>query len=289
MTGKIKFFINPSYSIVSIIAVAIVLSFFSFTQDSWAANPPDKPQVTTDKVDGEKASPMNAMSETEFNLAMQSYLTKDENVEKIGTALQRFFEKKQKEQMAVQAKQQEEKVESQFNNPVKVDIGNSPVQGNPNAKVTIIEFSDYQCPFCKRGYEVMAEVLKAYPNDVKLVFKNLPLEIHPEAKPAALAALAAGEQGKFWEMYKELFENQQSLGQATYISLAQKLALDVPKFEADMKSEKLKKTLEEDAKIGEQLGVRGTPGFFVNGVQVSGAQPFSVFKNLVDRWLAKSK
>ena len=135
----------------------------------------------------------------------------------------------------------------------------------------------------------MDEVLKAYKNDVNLVFKNLPLPFHPEAKPAAVAALAAQEQGKFWEMHDALFKNQQTLGKDTYLKLAQELGLDMEKFKADLASEKLAKRVEEDAALASKHGVNGTPGFFVGGVLVSGAQPLPAFKTIIDRWLKADK
>jgi protein-disulfide isomerase len=220
-----------------------------------------------------------------FDKEMESYLTKDDNVEKLGNALERYFMKKRQQAQESQAKAEADKMEQQFKNPVKVDAGESPVRGKPDAKVTIVSFSDFQCPFCSRGASTMEEIMKAYPNDVKLVFKNLPLPFHQEAKPAARAALAAYRQGKFWEMHDQLFKNQQALGKDLYVKIAEDLGLDVEKFKKDMEDEKLEKTVEEDAALATKLGVQGTPGYFVNGVLVSGAQPFPQFKLLIDRWL----
>ena len=135
----------------------------------------------------------------------------------------------------------------------------------------------------------MEEVLKEYPDKVKLVFKHLPLGFHKEAKPAAIAANAAGRQGKFWEMHDLLFEKQRELNSDLYPKLAKQLGLDMDKFNADMKDEAIAKQVDEDAKQANKLGVRGTPGFFVNGVQVKGARPLSHFKKLIDRWLDETK
>ncbi len=224
-----------------------------------------------------------------FDKEMDAFLAKDENVEKLGNALERYFVKKRQSQQEQAAKAESERLENQFKNPVKLDIGESPVRGPKDAKVTIITFSDFQCPFCSRGAATMEEVLKAYKNDVNLVFKNLPLPFHPEAKPAAIAALAAQEQGKFWEMHDALFKNQQSLGKDTYLRLAQELGLDMEKFKADLANEKLAKRVEEDAALASKHGVNGTPGFFVGGVLVSGAQPLPAFKTIIDRWLKGDK
>lgn len=222
-----------------------------------------------------------------FDKQMEAFLQKEENVEKIGNALEKYFQKKRQAAQEAAMKAEQERLESQFKNPVKVDVGDSPVRGNPNAKVTIVEFSDFQCPFCARGAKTMEDVLKEYPNDVKLVFKNLPLPFHPEAKPSAIAALAAQRQGKFWEMHDKLFANQQSLGRDAYLKFAEELGLDMDRFKKDLDDESLEKAVEADHQLATKLGVQGTPGFFVNGVLVSGAQPLPAFKSIIDRWLKK--
>jgi protein-disulfide isomerase len=222
---------------------------------------------------------------TAFDKDMDAFLAKDENVKKIGDALERYFQKKREEAQQQAARSEQERMDSQFKNPVKVDLGDSPVRGPADAKVTIVEFSDFQCPFCQRGTGVMEEVLKEYPKDVKLVFKNLPLPFHEKAKPAAKAALAAKMQGKFWEMHDLLFKNQSQLGEEFFIKCAEDLKLDVAKFKTDMASPEVDKIIQEDTAQAQSLGVNGTPGFFVNGVLVSGAQPLPAFKSIIDRWL----
>jgi protein-disulfide isomerase len=225
-----------------------------------------------------------ALDDAQFEKLMATYLNKESNLEQVGGALEKYFRKKREDQQQRAAQDEEKRVEDQFKNPIKIEIGSSPVKGKKDAPITVVEFSDFQCPFCKRGMTVMDDLLKEYPNDVKIVFKNLPLPFHPEAKPAAAAALAAGAQGKYWEYHDLLFNNQDSLSTETYIKLAGDLKLDVEKFKTDMKSEKFEKQIADDMAIATQLGVRGTPGFFVNGVQVRGARPLPYFKNLVDRW-----
>jgi len=222
------------------------------------------------------------------HVVRDSYLKNDANVEKVGTALEAYFKKKRFQQQAQARQAEDKKLEDQFNNPVKVDIGTSPSKGPEDARITVIEFSDFQCPFCRRGAKTMEDVLKEYPKDVKLVFKNLPLPFHPQAKPAARASLAAANQGKFWEMHDELFNNQSSLSDETYMKLAKKIGLDMEKFKADYADPKTAKMVDDDAALATKLGIRGTPGFFVNGVQVRGAQPLPKFKELIDRWLKKN-
>ncbi len=230
-----------------------------------------------------------AAPDENFKKQMDNYLADDKNVATVGEALQRFFQNKQKDDQKNQIKAEQDRLEQQFKNPVKVDIGKSPVKGNPNAKVTIIEFSDFECPFCQRGASVMDQVLKAYPNDVKLSFKNMPLSFHQHAAGAAKAALAAGKQGKFWEMHDILFKNQQKLDPESLITHAQTLGLNVEQFKTDLASSEISAQVEADQSLGQQVGVNGTPGFFINGVLVSGAQPFDNFKKIIDRWLQQTK
>ena len=128
---------------------------------------------------------------------------------------------------------------------------------------------------------------KSTRKDVKLVLKNLPLPFHKRAKPAARAALAAGAQGKYWEMHDLLFENQSKLDDATFFKHAEKIGLDMAKFKADYNGEKFAKMVDEDMALATKLGVRGTPGFFINGVKLQGAQPLPEFKRIIDEWLKR--
>ncbi len=233
-------------------------------------------------------SSASALDQKEFNKSMDAYLAGDGNLEKLGDALERYFRSKQEKQRVAAQQAEEERLEDQFKNPVKIEVGKSPVKGPADAKVTVIEFSDFQCPFCSRGMKTMYDVAKEYPKDVKIVFKHLPLPFHPQAKPAARASIAANNQGKFWEYHDKLFENQSSLNDETYMAIAKELGLDMEKFKKDYEDPATAAQVEEDAALATKLGVRGTPGFFVNGVQVRGAQPLPKFKQLIDRWLEKS-
>jgi protein-disulfide isomerase len=179
--------------------------------------------------------------------------------------------------------------------PVKVDapaaapVGSkTPAEGPANAKVTIVEISDFQCPFCSRAYTTLEDLKKQYPKDLRILFVNQPLPFHPNAKPAAIAALAAHKQGKFWEMYTKLFSNQQQLGDANYQTWAKEVGVDMAKFNADLKDPEIAKQVERDMAIANGLGVRGTPGFFINGVNVSGAQPVENFKKIIDEQITKA-
>jgi protein-disulfide isomerase len=225
------------------------------------------------------------ISDQDFAKAIDKYLTTDSGMEKLGSSMERYFQKRQQEAMKKQEDQQKAELEDQFKNPVKIDISGSPVKGPADAKVTIVEFSDFQCPYCRRGYETMEQLAKAYPKDVKIVFKHFPLPFHNEAEPASKAAWAAQQQGKFWEYHEELFKNQDKLGAEYYVELAKSLKLDVDKFKKDMASEAAAKQIKVDTEIGQKNGIQGTPGFFVNGVAVKGAYPAEHFKGIIDRWL----
>lgn len=215
--------------------------------------------------------------------AIDIYLDSEQGQEKIGLATQAYFRRLQEKMKMDQEKKMEQEVEAQFKNPINIEIGKSPVKGPANAKVTIIEFSDFQCPYCTRGRSTIEQVLKAYPNDVKVAFKNLPLPFHDQAMPAAKAALAAGKQNKFWEMHDALFDNQANLNDKLYEEQAKKLGLNVEQFKKDLASPDIEKQIKEDMEIAAKHQFQGTPGFVVGGVAVKGAYPFEHFKKIIDR------
>ena len=169
----------------------------------------------------------------------------------------------------------------------KVDVGSAPSRGPKNAPINVVLFSDFQCPFCGRVEPALVELEKAYPGKVRVSWKNFPLSFHNNAKPAAEAALAAHEQGKFWQMHEVLFKNQQALSATDLEKYAKEIGLDMGKFKAAMDSHKFAAAVEADMKQGSELGVSGTPAAFVNGQLVSGAQPVDAFKKIVDAELSK--
>jgi len=164
---------------------------------------------------------------------------------------------------------------------------NSYALGPVDAPITIVEFSDYQCPFCRRWHaEVYEPLLAAYPGKIRLVYRNLPLtSIHPDALGAAEAAMCAGEQDVYWKYHDKLFSSE-SLGNSVYLQYAQELGLNVPAFEACLNDHKYQKTIESDSDFAINLGIRSTPTFFINGLAVVGAQPLDVFKQVIDKELA---
>src|ERR1051326_1407537 len=146
------------------------------------------------------------------------------------------------------------------------------VVNNSKAPVTIIEFFDYQCPFCQRTNPAIEEAIKKHPGKVRLVLKNLPLSIHPDSALAHQAALAAGEQNKFWEMHDLLFANQSKIKMPDLLLYAQQLHLDVPRFQKALESGRFRRVLEDDRAMARGLGISSTPAFFINGRSFVGQQ-----------------
>ena len=167
--------------------------------------------------------------------------------------------------------------------------GNEPVKGSPNALVTIVEYTDFQCPFCSKVRPSLKEIETNYGDKVRLVFKNQPLPFHKNAFKAAEASLCAHDQGKFWEMEERLFSNQQALSIAQLSDHAKAVGLDVGKFEACLKADKNKGRVLEDQGMAERVEANGTPAFYINGRKISGAQPYSAFKRLIDEEMAKAQ
>ncbi len=163
-----------------------------------------------------------------------------------------------------------------------------PTLGSKDAKVTVVAFSDFQCPFCSRVVPTLKELEKTYGADLRVVFRHQPLPFHDKAKLAAEASMAANEQGKFWEFHDRLFANQQALDRASLEKTAQELGLDVPRFKAALDSGKFRARVEEDMAVGERAGANGTPTFFINGRKLVGAQPVDAFKTVVTEELARA-
>ena len=222
----------------------------------------------------------------DFAKAFGKFASTNEGKKAIGQAAQGYFEELRKEFEKKQQRQDEASLEDQFKKPIKVDTENRPSKGPNDAKVVIVEYSDFQCPFCKRGADTMDRVMKEYSKDVKVVFKQLPLQFHPKALPAAKATLAAWKQDKFWEMHDACFANQAALSDEFFLEQAKKLGLNADKFKKDMESPEIAKIIEEDKAEAEKVGISGTPGFVVGGVLVKGAYPFEHFKTIIDRWLS---
>ena len=161
-----------------------------------------------------------------------------------------------------------------------------PARGKKDAPVTVVEFSDFQCPFCGRAVQPVKDVEQAFGKDILIVWKHMPLPFHPNAMPAAIAAEAAREQGKFWQMHDKLFANQQALSDAVYEQYAKELGLDLARFRAALRAPETRKRIEQDAAAAAAAGVTGTPSFIVNGELVVGS---TGLRDAVQRQLDKVK
>jgi protein-disulfide isomerase len=164
-----------------------------------------------------------------------------------------------------------------------------PGKGPEGAPITIVEFSDFQCPFCSKALASVDEVMKAYDGKVRLVFRHFPLEFHKQAPKAAEASMCAADQNKFWEMHDKLFANQQALMPDDLKKHAAELGLDAARFNECLDSGKHAATVTKDFEEGKKAGVTGTPAFFINGIALSGALPPEEFKSIIDAELKKKK
>jgi protein-disulfide isomerase len=173
-----------------------------------------------------------------------------------------------------------------------VPVGGSPVRGPANAPVTVIEFADYQCPFCKRAEGAMDRLRREYPADVRIVFKQQPLAFHVHAEPAAELALEArAEKGdaSYWLAHDKLYASQPALENQDLLEIARSLGLDEGRVSKALLTKTHKATIDAESKIGNGFGATGTPTFFINGRKVTGAQPYEKFKSIVDEELPKAR
>ncbi|TFG93019.1 MAG: thioredoxin [Myxococcales bacterium] len=167
-------------------------------------------------------------------------------------------------------------------------VAEGPSKGPAGARVTIVEFSDFQCPYCQRVLATMDEVLAKYPEDVRLVYRHLPLDrIHPNARGAAEAAACADEQGQFWSYHDTLFQNNRALGKEDLVRYATDAGLDATRFQACFDERRFKDKVEADLQAARAVGISGTPAFVVNGIMLSGAQPAEAFYKVIDQELAR--
>lgn len=165
--------------------------------------------------------------------------------------------------------------------PVNIPVDGSPVRGPADARITLVEFSDFECPFCSAAVRQVDTVMAAYPKDIKLIYKQFPLSMHPHAQLAAEASLAARDQGKFWEMYDVLFKNYRQLSHENIMLWAKQIGLNMDKFKADLDSHKYKAVIDKDLSDGETAGVYGTPSFYINGKQYNGEVSLAALKPIL--------
>lgn len=189
--------------------------------------------------------------------------------------------------------QEKSQRDEEFKNPLKPEIKESRAMKGPNdAKITIIEYSDFECPYCSRGFQTINEVLAAYPKDVRLIFKHLPLDFHPKAMPAAkyFEAIARQSAEKAYKYHDLVFADQAALrskGEDFLKDSAKKVGADMKKLQTDLNDSSLMNQINADIEEAKKFGISGTPGFLINGVSLKGAYPFSEFKVIIDRHLGK--
>jgi protein-disulfide isomerase len=171
----------------------------------------------------------------------------------------------------------------------KVATANAPAKGPAGAPIELVEFSDFQCPYCLSANPTVDQVLKTYGDRIRFVYRHFPLPSHPNAKPAAEASVCAADQQQFWPYHDRLFANPSKLGTSDLKQTAADLGLDAAKFNACVDQHRHAADVEADMKAGGEVGVEGTPAFFVNGRMISGAQPFSAFKSIIDEELELKK
>ena len=183
--------------------------------------------------------------------------------------------------------------QAEFTNPlVPVIEDGRVIFGNKDAAVTIVEYSDFQCPYCSRGYQTIQQVRKEYGDKVRIIFKHLPLDFHPLAMPAAkyFEAIAKQDASKAEKFHDTVFENQGVLkdkGEGYFKEVAKKLGVDTKKLETDLKDSKVQARITADMEEAKKFNMSGTPGFLINGVSLRGAYPFAAFKEIIDQHLSK--
>ncbi len=219
---------------------------------------------------------------------MSSLIEKARAGEDIGVAVAAANDAIRERQMAARRAQQQRN-EQLATQVFDIDITGAPIKGSADAPVTIVEFGDFQCPFCANSQALLNQVLEAYPGKVRLAFKHLPLiQIHPNARPAAIASLAALEQGKFWEMREMLYKNYNKLNRETILQIAREVGLDMPKFEAAFTAEKNASVVDKDIADSRSALVSGTPTYFINGKRVM-QRDFQTFQRMIEEALAQKQ
>ena len=218
------------------------------------------------------------VDEARVNELIERYI--DKNIGDIHTKLIKYIEDQQNGD-------QQQATADAFENPLPNLIRDwNPTRGAKNADITIVDYSEFQCPFCGRSRGTLDELAKRYEGKIQIVYKNFPLDFHPEAVPAAKAAYAANKQGKFWEMHDKLFATQKSFKggdiDALMAGYAEELGLNMDKFKKDYNDPAVAKQVKDEMAQGSKVGVRGTPNFFINGTRLVGAQPFPKFEEAIE-------
>ena len=260
-----------------------------YAEDAKKANLPVEEYVETKVIKGD-----TNVSDSDF----QKFV-KEKNIpkEQVAQLKERIFAymKAQKRQDQIGALivklSKEHKVELFFAKPnvkVNIEIGKAPYFGNKDAKVKIVVFSDFQCPFCSRAAKTVQELKKMYSKKIELAFKQYPLPMHSNAKPAAEASMCVNEQStdKFWKYHDKLFANAEHLEAESLSKYAKEIGANMDEFKKCVDEKRFAKAVQEDVEYGNKLGVRSTPTFFINGKPVAGAQPIEQFKEMIEEELS---
>lgn len=281
---------NPWIAVTVLLAVVVVVMAFSGGEDSGISGD----VVSTDEAGNQLVSFLNSQGKGDVELVSttkESFLYKTivkfqgQDIP-VYTTLDGKYVVPQIIPLSGAGVQEGQQPNVQEN--VELELGDSPVKGSKEAKVTIVEFSDYQCPFCGTFFqETLSQIDKDYikTGKVKLVFKDFPLDFHEQAQKAAEAARCVREQISdlgYYRMHDKLFSNQDKLSVENYKKWARELDVDGKKFDSCLDTGKFESAVKDDLAYGQQLGVSGTPAFFVNGKLIEGAQPYSAFKQIID-------
>jgi protein-disulfide isomerase len=193
-------------------------------------------------------------------------------------------------------RQDEEKkaLEDSYNNPIIPNLrADESFRGNKDAPITLVEYSDFECPFCSRGFNTVMELMSKYEGKIRFVYKHLPLSFHPQAMPASqyFEAIRLQSPTKAWEFHDRIYKDQRKLqnGEAWLKSIAKELKVDLARLALDLKSETVKKRIDEDMAEAAKFGFQGTPGFVINGIPVKGAYPINHFEGIVEELKKRGK
>lgn len=216
------------------------------------------------------------------------------NPEKFIDALNNAVKAAQEGQGKKREEDEKKALEESFNNPVMAEIRpDDIIRGNKDAPITLVEFSDFECPFCSRGFNTVMELMQKYEGKIKFVYKHLPLSFHPMAMPAAqyFEAIKIQSPEKAWQFHDRVYKDQRKLqnGEAFLKGLAKELKVDMTKLAKDVKSEEVQKRIDHDQAQAAKFGFQGTPGFLLNGIPVKGAYPTEHFVKLVEELQKRGK
>ncbi len=211
---------------------------------------------------------------------------------KLTQAMMKAHQSAQKESREQAEKEEKETREAEYKNPKSPEISKDrAILGNANAAVTVVEYSDFQCPYCRRGYQTVKELEKKYGDKIRIVFKHLPLEFHPMAMPAAkrFEAIVMQNPKKAYQFHDYVFEKQGEMKDEKFLDeMAKKAGVDLAKMKKDMESDRVKTTIQADMAEAQKFGISGTPGFVVGGISLKGAYPTPAFEEIIDRRLKET-